>query len=381
MKSEIRIADNSKTINDFIKLPGSIHASHTNWLPPLYQDERAFFNPRKNRAFSYCDTILAVAYVSGRPRGRIMGIIHRDYNTLHQEKTARFGFFDCYEDFEVATELIEYIKVWAMQKGMQCLTGPYGFSDRDPQGFLIEGNNDVPLIDTNCNLPYMTDFLTRAGFEKLIDCLTYKFDIHLLFPEVYNRTRQRAESAHRYQLLEFKSKKELKPYILPVLQLTNETYSHLYGFYPLNETDMKDLANRYMPVLDPEFVKVVMFNNEVIAYVVGLQNMSAGLKRAKGRLFPLGWYHILKSIKKAEQLDLMLGAVKQEQQGLGLEIWMGMKLLESAKKKGIKTIETHLILETNLRMRAVLERLNIPIAKRFRVYTTFFNQTGQPENI
>jgi hypothetical protein len=263
---------------------------------------------------------------------------------------------------------LDFIKKWAKEKGMDNLTGPYGFSDRDPQGFLIEGFDDRPLIDTNCNQPYMPEFLVNDGFSKFVDCFTYRFDINLLLPEVYNRTSQRVENSHRYKLLEFTTRKALRPYILSVFRLTNETYSHLFGFYPLSETDMIDMAKRYMPVLNPKYVKLISCNEEIVAYVIGLPNMFEGMKKARGKLFPFGWYHILRSMNTSKQLDLMLGAVKLEQQGLGLEILMGMKLLESAKEAGIETIETHLILETNTRMRSVIERLNAPIVKRFRVY-------------
>lgn len=378
MKPVVSVVNNRRTLCDFINLPAAIHENHSNWLPPLYLDERNFFNPKKNKAFSHCDTIMGVAYLNGIPRGRIMGIIHHTYNRQHGEKSARFGFFDCFDEKDVAGELLNFIKEWAINKGMQDLTGPYGFSDKDPQGFLIEGFDDLPLIDTNCNLPYMPEFLEATGFTKFIDCLTYRFDINLLLPEVYSRARQRVENSHRYELLEFTSRKKLKPYIVPVLRMTNESYSHLYGFYPLDESEMVDFAKRYMPVLNPNYVKIVVCNNEVVAYIVGVPNMSAGLKKSRGRLFPFGWYHILKSMRNATQVDLMLGAVRQEQQGLGLEIWMGLKLLESAKKAGKKTIETHLILETNTRMRSVIERLEAPIVKRFRVYRKLLDEPLNP---
>ncbi len=373
MKPEVRIVTNRKALGDFIKLPEAIHARHTNWLPPVYMDEWNFFNPAKNRAFSHCDTILAIAYQNEIPRGRIMGIIHHTYNKQQNESNARFAFFDCYDDKEVFESLLNFIKEWATSRGMLRLTGPFGFSDKDPQGFQIDGFDDLPLIDTNCNLPYMPVFLENEGFEKFVDCLTYRFDLNLLLPEVYQRAKQRVENSRRYEIIEFTSRKKLSPYILPVLRLTNETYSQLYGFYPLNETEMQDLAKRYMPVLNPNFVKIITSNGEIVAYLIGLPNMSAGIMKARGRLFPFGWFHILRSIKTATQLDLMLGAVKPELQGHGLEIWMGLKLLESAKKAGYKSIATHLILETNTRMRAVVERLDAPIVKRFRVYSKELN--------
>ena len=369
MQTEVRIVNSRKLLSVFINLPARIHKGHKNWLPPIYHDEWLFFDPRRNKAFNYCDTILALAFSQGVAVGRIMGIIHHPYNELKGEKSARFSHFDCTDNPDAVSALLKFIENWAKEKGMNQVTGPYGFSDKDPQGFLFEGYDDIPLIDTSCNLPYMVDYTLNNGYSKLVDCLTYRFDIDFMMPDIYQRVQQRLMNTHRYTILEFKNKRALKPHIVPVLRLVNETYRNLYGFYPMEETEMHDLARRYMPVLDPRFVKIIMLDQELVGFVVGLSNMSEGIMRAKGKLFPFGWYFILQSLSNSTQLDLMLGAVKPGHQGLGLEISMGLRLLESARKAGIRTIETHLILESNQRMRAVIERINAPVVKRFRVFT------------
>ncbi|MCO5255979.1 MAG: hypothetical protein M9926_04390 [Lentimicrobium sp.] len=369
MQTEVRIVNSRRLLSVFINLPARIHKGHKNWLPPIYHDEWLFFDPRRNKAFNYCDTILALAFSQGVAVGRIMGIIHHPYNELKGEKSARFSHFDCTDNPDAVSALLKFIENWAKEKGMNQVTGPYGFSDKDPQGFLFEGYDDIPLIDTSCNLPYMVDYTLNNGYSKLVDCLTYRFDIDFMMPDIYQRVQQRLMNTHRYTILEFKNKRALKPHIVPVLRLVNETYRNLYGFYPMEETEMHDLARRYMPVLDPRFVKIIMLDQELVGFVVGLSNMSEGIMRAKGKLFPFGWYFILQSLNNSTQLDLMLGAVKPGHQGLGLEISMGLRLLESARKAGIRTIETHLILESNQRMRAVIERINAPVVKRFRVFT------------
>lgn len=369
MQTEVRIVNSRKLLSVFINLPARIHKGHKNWLPPIYHDEWLFFDPRRNKAFNYCDTILALAFSQGVAVGRIMGIIHHPYNELKGEKSARFSHFDCTDNPDAVSALLKFIENWAKEKGMNQVTGPYGFSDKDPQGFLFEGYDDIPLIDTSCNLPYMVDYTLNNGYSKLVDCLTYRFDIDFMMPDIYQRVQQRLMNTHRYTILEFKNKRALKPHIVPVLRLVNETYRNLYGFYPMEETEMHDLARRYIPVLDPRFVKIIMLDQELVGFVVGLSNMSEGIMRAKGKLFPFGWYFILQSLNNSTQLDLMLGAVKPGHQGLGLEISMGLRLLESARKAGIRTIETHLILESNQRMRAVIERINAPVVKRFRVFT------------
>ncbi len=368
MDTQIRVVNNKKLLRAFIDLPAAIHKGHSNWLPPIYADDWNFYSPRKNKAFAYCDTVLAIAYQHGKPRGRIMGIIHHPYNKLNNEKTARFCSFDCYNQTEVATDLLKFIENWATEKGMNKITGPYGFTDKDPQGFLVQGFDDIPLIDASCNLPYMVDLVRQNDYKPLLDCMTYRFKIDMVLPDIYKRVQDRVVNGKRYELNEFTSKKTLRSQIVPVLRLVNDTYQNLYGFYPMEEQEMHEFASRYMPVIEPRYLKTITLNGEMVAFVVGLPNMSKGIIRAKGKLFPFGWYHILKSMRKATQLDLMLGAVKQGHQGLGLEISMGLQLLESAKKTGIKTIETHLILESNHKMRSVIERLDAPIAKRYTVF-------------
>lgn len=369
MEIEIKVVNNRKLLSEFIHLPACIHRNHSNWLPPFYQDEWNFHNPKHNKALGYCDTVRAIAYRNNEARGRIMGIIHHPYNKQNNEKTARFCSFDCFDEEETASALLGFIEAWAKERGMEQVTGPYGFSDKDPQGFLIEGFDDLPLIDTSSNLPYMVDFTTAGGYSKLIDCYTYRFSINLTLPDIYQRVQQRMLNTKRYTVHEFKTKRELRPYIVPVLRLVNETYRDLYGFYTMDESEMHDLADRYMPVLDPRYVKIITMEGEVVAFVVGVPNLSKGIMRARGKLFPFGWYHILKSMKKSSQLDLMLGAVKPVHQGLGLEISMGLRLLESAKEAGIKNFETHLILEKNSKMRSVIERVDASIVKRFRIFT------------
>jgi len=248
------------------------------------------------------------------------------------------------------------------------LVGPYGFSDKDIQGLLVEGFNHLPLIDSACNPPYIVKLLENEGFTKEIDCMTYKFPVNLAMPELYYRIVQRSNYSNNLQLVEFESRKQLKPYIIPVLQLVNKTYNHLYGFVPMTDTEIQELESRYLPIIDPRFVKVMEKEGEVIAFIVAIPNLTIGIQKSKGYLFPFGIFRILLAARKTKQLDLMLGAIRRDYQGSGLEVVMGISLIESARKADFKTLETHLILENNTKMRSEFERLKVPVYKRFRVY-------------
>lgn len=355
-------------MRSFIHLPAKLHKGETNWMPTIYADDRKFFNPKKNHQFDACDTTMAIAYADGKAVGRIMGIIHNTYNTLRNENTARFGYFDCIDNQEVAHALFQYIASWVKQKGKTLLVGPYGFSDKDIQGLLIEGFEHLPLIDSACNPPYIVKLIENEGFVKEIDCMTYKFPVNLALPELYYRIQQRSNFTNHINLVEFESRKELKPYIVPVLKLVNETYDHLYGFVPMTDTEISELAARYLPIIDPRFVKIIEKSGEVIAFIIALPNLTKGIQKSGGHLFPFGIFQILRAMKHTRQLDLMLGAVRRDLQGTGIEVVMGISLIESARKADFKEIEAHLILENNYKMRAEIERLKVPVHKRFRVF-------------
>jgi hypothetical protein len=357
-----------KLLRTFIHLPAQLHKDEVHWMPTIYNDDWNFFNPEKNHQFESCDTIMALAFIDGKPVGRIMGIIHNKYNTLRSENSARFGYFDSINNEEVSHTLFMFIQEWAKQKGKTLLVGPYGFSDKDVQGLQIEGFDNLPLIDAACNPEYIVKLVEKEGFEKEVDCMIYKFSVNLMLPDLYYRIQQRSNNNSSSKLVEFTSRRELKPYIVPVLELVNRTYDHLYGFVPMSETEIHEFAARYLPIIDPRFVKVIEKDGEVVAFIVGIPNLTKGIQKSRGYLFPIGIFQILLASKKTRQLDIMLGAVRRDFQGTGVEIVMALGLLESARKANYKDISTHLILENNIKMRAEFERLQIPVNNRFRVY-------------
>ncbi len=370
MAVEIKEVRSRKDLKTFIYLPETLHAGHANWVHPIYTDEWKFFDKNKNKAFSYCDTILLLALRDGRCVGRAMGIVNQRYNEHRNEKTARFGFFEATEDQEVVHALLGRIEEWARGLGMTRVVGPYGFSDQDPEGFIVEGFDHRATIATYYNFEWMPKLVENEGYVKDVDYFVYKIDVPKEMPEFYKRIYERAVKKGGVEVLEFESKKQIKPWIRKVLSLMNECYmqNNIYGYAPLEEKEMDDLANRYLPVLNPHFIKVVLKEGEVAAFIIGMPDMGAGIQKARGRLFPFGFIHILRSAKKTKQLDLLLGAVKDKYRGMGLDVAMGVKMLESAREAGYEFLDTHHEMETNVKVRGEMERMGGKIYKKFRVF-------------
>lgn len=367
---EIKEVKTRKDLHKFIHLPAEIHKDHANWVPPIYMDDWEFFNPKKNKSFESCDTILLLAFCSGKAVGRIMGIIHKKYNQKHQENNARFAFFETWNNLEVAETLIGAIEDWAREKGTDRLIGPLAFSDKDPQGFLIEGFDEPAVIASNCNFPYQTELVEQNGFSKEVDLVVYQIKVPAQIPEFYQRIYERAVNQNKdLHVLEFTSRRKVKPYIHPVLNLLNRTFTEIFGFIPFSDAEMDDFANRYLFLINPRFIKIIVnAENEVVAFIIGMSHIGDGIRKANGYLIPFGIFRIFASARKSKQLNLLLGGIDPAYRGKGLDVMMGVKMIASANEQGKTVIDSHLELETNIKVRAEMEKMGGRVYKRFRIF-------------
>lgn len=364
--SEVR---SRRDLARFVALPPKFHRGHANWLPPIYVDDRRFFDPKRNPSFERNDTLLLLADRDGRPAGRIMGIVPRRSNEIHAEANARFGFMECADDPESAHVLLRAVEQWARRRGMARMVGPMGFSDQDPEGFMVEGFEEVPTLACTYNQDHMNRLVLGEGYAKEIDYVVYSIPVPEVMPADQLRVMDRVVRNGKFRIVEFTRRKEIKAVARPVLGLMNETFKDIYGYAPLDEAEMRDLAKRYLPVLDPRFLKIVLDRDGIMSgFIIGIPNFTAGIRKAKGRLLPFGLVHILRASKRARQLDLVLGGIKAGCRGRGLDVMLGLKIIESARDAGYLRLDSHRELENNLKVRAAMEHWGGVVYKRFRVY-------------
>ncbi|MFM7902533.1 MAG: hypothetical protein ACKPAD_11180, partial [Bacteroidota bacterium] len=247
---------------------------------------------------------------------------------------------------------------------------PFGFSEKDPQGVQIEGIKSAPVIASASNPSYMQQMIEASGFSKFKDCVSYVVDIPEKLPSAYQKIRERLITGKSYEIVSVKKRSELKPHFKDVLLLLNEGYENIYGFVPLSDADIQHMADEYLNFIDPRFVKFVRktTDQEIIAFVLAMPNLAEGFRKAKGRLFPLGFLHLLRSLKSSKKLDLLLGAVHPKHQGKGLTALLAVSLMEEAYMAGMRQLDSHLILEENKLMCAEMTRLGAAISKRYRIY-------------
>ena len=357
-----------RELDEFIRFPERLHRNHERWVPPLRAEERRLLNPKKNRAFGYCDCTLALARCGVEVVGRIAGIVNHRYNESRGERSARFSHLECVESQGVAHALLEHVEAWGRHRGMTRVVGPLGFTDQDPEGFLVDGFEHEPSLATYYNFEFVVRLLEAEGYGKEMDYVVYCVPVPSTTPELYARLSARIIERGKFELIEFETRREIKPYIRPMLDLMNESFVDLAGFSRLDEGELGDLARRYLPVIDPRFVKCAVVEGQLAGFIAGIPNMNDGFRRANGRLLPIGWLHILRAGKQTRRLDLLLGAIEASFRGRGADVVLGDAMIRSARDAGFVVIDSHHELEDNYRMRREMEKIGGEEYKRFRVF-------------
>ncbi len=370
MSIHIKEVSSRKDLKTFIYLPESIHKNHKNWVHPLYMDEKKFFSKKENPAFHHNKTILLLAFREGKAVGRIMGVIPLDFNEMNNVQTARFSYFECYEDKEIFDALLHKIEDWAKKNNCNQVIGPMGFSDKEPQGFLTQGFDEKTMLVTNCSFKFMQDFIKESGYKSYVELCQYDVPLTESILDRYKVFATSLPERLEIKVHEFNRIKDIKPFVRPVFELINSTYTDIYGFTKISQEEADEFGERFLPLLNPELIKIITNKDgEVVAFIIAMSDLSKAMKKARGRLFPLGWYHILRASKKSEVLMLLLGSIRNDMQRKGLDGVLAVHLIKSALKLGFKKMDSHLIMRDNIKMRNEIERLKG--FKMYKEYTIF----------
>ncbi len=356
-------------LKKFIVFPFSLYQNNPCWIPPLLMDEFKTLGKDKNPAFDFCEAEYWLAYKDNKPVGRIAGIIHNKYNEKFNVKYARFGWFDFVDDIEVSTALINTFEAWAKEKGMNHIHGPLGFTDMDGEGMLIEGFNEVSTFGSIYNHDYYQKHIEKFGYEKDVDWIEFRVNLNKAIPEKVSRIAEAVAAREKLHVLEVKKAKEMLPYAREIFYLINDAYKDLYGFVELTDKQIDMYVKAYFGFIRPGFVPVVLDeNNKVAGFGITMPSLSAGMKKANGRLFPFGFIHILNAMKNNPEVDLYLTAVRPELQNKGVNAVIINEINKVFIRNNIKYVETNRELELNTKVQAQWRHYDARQHKRRRCF-------------
>ncbi len=340
----------SDQIHQYVQFGIDLYKGNSCYVPPLIIDEVATLTPDKNPSFDFCDAQSFMAFRNGEPVGCITAIINRPANAKTGRSDVRFGFVNFIDDREVVDELFAAVEKWGKDRGMTHIVGPMGFSDMDHEGMLIEGFDEMGTMATIYNYPYYPEHMERMGYKKDVDWVEYRMTVPDSVPEKYARIADIVARKYGLRSLKYTSKKKIKnDYGKAIFELVNEAYADLYGFTPLTDRQIDHYISEYLGVLRLDDVCLIVDSDDkLVAMGISMPSLSVALRKAKGKLFPFGWWHLLRAIKgHTDVVDLMLVAVKPEYQSKGVNALIFNDLIPEYIKQGYKFAESNLELEGN----------------------------------
>jgi GNAT superfamily N-acetyltransferase len=374
MSVEIREVTTIRQLKTFIKFPLALYKNNPYYVPAIYNDELNTLRWDRNPAFEDARARYWLAFRDGKVVGRVAAMIIPKYAQKWGQNHMRFGWIDFIDDAEVVSALMGRVEAWAREEGMDAVHGPLGFTDLDREGMLVEGFNEMTTLATIYNYPYYPKHLEALGYVKDVDWLDHEFTVT---NRSEDKIKQAAELiAKRTGLRLFNgSKKDLLKIAPQIFEVIGQAYEELYGTVPLSEKQVQAYINSYFGFVDLDYIPVVLDENDrVVAFGITFPSFSRALQKNRGYLYPFGFIHMLRAIKKNDRADLYLVGVRDEYRRTGITALMANQILQTFLKRGIKYVESNLTLETNLDILAMWKYLDNRQHKRHRSYIKRLNQ-------
>ncbi len=334
----------------YVKFGIDLYKGNDCYVPPLVRDDMATLDPDVNPAFDFCEAQSFMAFRNGEPVGTITAIINKSANDKTGRRDLRFGFLEFIDDAEVVDALFEAAAAWGRERGMTRMVGPMGFSDMDHEGMLIEGFDELGTMATIYNYPYYPEHMARLGFEKEVDWVEFRIKVPDAIPEKHQRIAEIVARKYGLKVVKYTSRSKIKKeYGQAIFDLINSAYADLYGYSPLSPRQISYYIDEYIGMLNLDQVSLVTDSDgRLVAVGISMPNMSRALQKSRGRLFPTGWYHLLKALKgDTDTVDLLLVAVAPDYQSKGVNALLFSDLIPVFNRRGFKEAESNLELEGN----------------------------------
>lgn len=361
-----------KELKQFISFNYELYKNNPYSVPDLYEDMLGTLDPKRNPAFDFCEAECFLAMRDGKIVGRVAAIINKRANEKWNINAVRFGWIDFIDDQEVSKALLDTVEQWGRERGMSEIQGPLGFTDLDPEGMLIEGFDRISTMATIYNYPYYPIHMEKLGYEKDTDWIELLIKVPERVPEKFERIANMVAKRFELKVAKFKSNRELeRRYGKEIFELINKSYAPLYGFSALDDRQIEQYIKMYLPLVDRRMIALITDKNEKLVGVgITIASLAEALQKAKGRLFPFGWFHIVKALflKRPTRLDFLIVAIDPEYQGKGVNAIIINEILPNYIKMGFKEVESNPELENNEKVQAQWEIFDKEQHKRRRAY-------------
>ncbi|MBQ9418225.1 MAG: hypothetical protein IJU19_06555 [Bacteroidales bacterium] len=337
----IKVVNSRRELRKFIAFPNRLFKDVPSYIPALDFDEVNLLTD-KNPAMEHCSRELFLAYRGKEVVGRVAAIINRSVNEHWGKRAVRFGWFDFVEDYEVFSALLNKVVEYGKAHGMDEVEGPFGFTDMDKECWAIDNFNARQNTSTLYNPEYYVRYIERAGYEIKCRWQQYSMQANQPVPDKVARLNKLIMEKYKLHLVKVKRRKDIYPHAWKFFHAINESFKDLYDFVPMTEKEIGVYIKEYIPFVNLDFVQFVEdAEGNLVAFGLSIPDLTKAYKKANGKLFPFGWYHILRALHKFDTIDLLLNGVLPEWQKRGVHSIYYSDMNEAAITHGVHTAYTN----------------------------------------
>ena len=362
-------ANSKKLLAAFVQFPFTLYKGHPYWVPPLIGDELDTFDKTKNPAFTSAEANFYLAYKDNIVVGRIAAIVNWDEVNNQQKKKVRFGWWDVIDDIDVTKALLEKVYELGRKNNLEYVEGPMGFSNLDKVGVLTKGFDEIGSMITWYNFPYYATHLEKLGYRKEKEYLENKFPFANVKPEYFEKANELVKKRYGLKPLNFTKTKDIMPHVDAMFNLFNASYASLSSFVAITDVQKEYFKKKYISFINPEYIKFVMDKDDnMVAFSIVMPSFSSALQKANGKLFPFGFYHLLKAKRESKEVLFYLIGVDPEYQSKGATAIIFNEYYNTFTEKGIKDCIRTPELEDNLAIHNLWKHFNPETFRRRRTY-------------
>jgi hypothetical protein len=374
MGVELRIEQvtGKQGLSEFIEFPFKLYRGDPNWVPPLIEERRDFFDPQKNPFFEHARCQLFLARRDDEVVGTVAAVVNDNHNAFHEEKAGSFGFFEAVNDQAVADALLDAAEVWVRAQGMTVIRGPLNFSTNDEIGTLVDGFDEPPMVMMTYNPRYYPALFEAHGYAKAMDIYAYVVDLAERLKNAPEKVFTVAEKAAQKEGIRVRKIdiKHLDQEVALLKEVYNQAWERNWGFVPMTEREIEHLANGMKPVLDPNLLLLAETSDgKPVGVSVALPDLHQALRwSGGGHMWPFGLLKFLWYRRKVDQCRLLIMGMVEQYRGRGADAIFYVETARSALAHGYKRLEASWILESNTMMNLILERVGATRYKTYRIY-------------
>lgn len=362
-------ATTRQQLREFVKFPFSLYKGHPYWVPPLIDDELETFDKDKNPAFKSAEAYFYLAYKDGKPAGRVAAIVNWDEVNLQEKKKVRFGWWDVIDDIDVTKALLEKVSELGRRHHLEYIEGPMGFSNLDKVGVVTEGFDSPGSMITWYSLPYYKEHLEKLGYAKEKEYLENRFSLKDVDPEPFAKAAELIKRRYGLTPVNFTRTRDILPYVDEMFDLFNSSYADLSSFVAITEEQKAYFKKKYIGFINPEYIKFILDKDgKMICFSIVMPSFAEALRKANGKLFPLGIFHLLKARRRNKEVLFYLIGIAPEYQNKGVTAIVFDEFYRTFMEKGAEECIRTPELEDNHAIHNIWRHFNPSTFRRRRTY-------------